>query len=587
MSKHLENFRERHKDDLNVKDLDKRLVELSALFEISQTLNSTLNLKNILDTILFVPMGRMMISKGIILFQQQPNDYKIENLKGLPLSLIDKTIHIVNLPEHPFLASQLDDAEEWVEFFKNFKIELLLPIISRRDFRGLIGFSKKLTGQGYSDEEIEFLSSLCNIAMQSIENALVFDQLNQVNRELDHKIQELNTLFEIGKELNQIFDQQDILKRLSYSLMGQMLVNQFFVALKENEQLRIVYKKGSRFTDEALAACLDFCHEMPELSAPEIIKDNERFKRLTEIGVHIIAPMMVQNRTDGYIFLGDKLDKSAYNSHNLEFLTTLANMAIISLENARLIQETIEKERLEEELNLARTIQQRLLPSQMPVINGFDVHGFNIPSRLVGGDYFDIIELNEKEFIFTIADVSGKGIPAALLMSNLQAALQTLSTEYYSLSEITSKLNSLILKNTTIEKFITFFILKLNIQNGYFEYVNAGHNPPFLFRRNSEVSTLNLGGIILGILANMPYETGHGQLQPGDCLVMFTDGLTEAMDNENNEFEEKRVIDFFQQHFLDWSAKELNERLYEVVIDFAGDPTKNDDFTILIIKASG
>ncbi|MCD4692016.1 MAG: SpoIIE family protein phosphatase [Calditrichales bacterium] len=584
MPHHLNSFKLRHQDEPNTAELDKRLLELSALFEISQTLNSSLNLKAILDNILLVPMGRMMISKGIILFQHEPHQYKIENLKGLPFSLIGKEIHITNAPDYPVLISELDTEDEWLDFFRNFKINLLLPLTSKRNFKGLIGFSGKLIGERYSDDEIEFLSSLGNIAVQSIENALIFDELNQVNRELDQKVQELNTLFEIGKELNQIFDQQNILKQLSYSLMGQMLVNQFIVALKNDDHFETAFKKGSLFNDKNLAVCLKFCGQIPELANPLMLTGEDKFKALYEIGVRIIVPMDIQNKIGGFIFLGEKLDESQFTKSNLDFLSTLSNMAMISIENARLFQETLEKQRLEEELNLAKSIQSKLLPAQMPQITGYDVHGFNFPSKQVGGDYFDVIQLNDNEYILTIADVSGKGMPASLLMSNLQAGLQTLCTERYPLNEMTAKLNNLIYKNTSIERYITYFMLKLNIQSGSIEYVNAGHNPPYLFSADGSYKTLDKGGIILGMMPNIQYETGYVEIKPGDCLTMFTDGVTEAMDDKDNEFEECRVIEFFEKFAAKYSSKELNMRLFEALTDFAGDPTQYDDVTILTVK---
>jgi sigma-B regulation protein RsbU (phosphoserine phosphatase) len=584
MSHYLDNFKERNQEQLKSDELDKRLIELAALFEISQTLNSSLNLKSILDNILFVPMGRMMISKGIILLEDHFQEYKIENIKGLPFSLVGKEIHIKKLPEHPVLISELDSDEDWIEFFKSFKIELLLPLISKRELRGLIAYSKKLTGQVYSDEEIEFLSSLANMAIQSIENALVFEKLNEVNRELDHTIQELNTLFEIGKELNQIFNESDILKQLSYSLMGQMLINQFFVALKTDGKFRIAFKKGSSFNSEALNSCREFCEKLPDIQDPTILHEDERFSELYEIGVRLIVPMVIQNENGGYIFLGEKLDKSRYSKGNLNFLNTLANLAMISLENARLFQETLEKQRLEEELNLAKSIQMRLLPSQMPKFEKLDVHGLNLPSKQVGGDYFDIIKLNEKEYLITVADVSGKGMPASLLMSNLQAGIQTLSLENYPLNVLTAKLNNLIYRNTSIEKYITFFVLKINIETGKIEYVNAGHNPPFLFTQHNEHRILEKGGIILGMMSDVEYETGHDKLTSGDCIIMFTDGVTEAMNENEEEFQEKRVIQFIKSNHKSFSAEELNAKLIDELKKFCGDPTRSDDVTIVTLK---
>ena len=585
MADHLESFKERNRSKIQTNKLNRRHIELLALFEISQTLSSSLNLKSILDTILLVPMGRMMISRGLVLLQEEPHEFKVKNIKGLPYSLVEKQIHISSFPDHPIFISSTEISEDWISFLSDSHIELILPLISKHKQRGFIGYGSKLNKLPYSDEEIEFLSSLSNIAVQSIENAIVFEQLNSVNRELDKKIQELNTLFEIGKEFNHIFDEQGILKQLSYSLMGQMLINQFFIALKTENDLKIVYKKGSHFTTDNLNKCMTFCNQMTDILQPVILSYNEKYEQLYEIGVRAIIPMNIQNENGGYIFLGDKLDKSEINKNNLEFLTTLGNMTMISIENARLFQETLEKQKMEEELNLAKNIQQRLLPAKMPSIPYYDVHGFNLASKQVGGDYFDVIKINSQEYILTIADVSGKGMPASLLMSNLQAGLKTLSFENNSLAEMTGKLNNLIHSNTSIEKYITFFILKINISNGRIEYVNAGHNPPLLFAADNSCRKLEEGGIILGMMKDVEFETGYDNLSRGECITMFTDGVTEAMDNNNTEFGEQSVLNYFRNHYRNQTSEQLNLGLLDQLKSFCGDPTTSDDVTILTIKS--
>ena len=585
MADHLESFKDRNLSKIQTEELDRRHIELLALFEISQTLSSSLNLKSILDNMLLVPMGRMMISRGLVLLQDQPHEFKVKNIKGLPYSLLDKLIHITAFPDRPIFISETGKNEDWVSFLSDFNIELILPLISKHEQRGFIGYGKKLNNQPFTDEEIEFLASLTNIAVQSIENAMVFEQLNAVNRELDKKIQELNTLFEIGKEFNHIFSEEGILRQLSYSLMGQMLINQFFIALKTDNAMKIVYKKGSHFTSENLSKCMQYCDKMTDIFQPVSLHENEKFDFLYEIGVRAIVPMNIQNESGGYIFLGEKLDKSDFTPNNLNFLTTLGNMTMISIENARLFKETLIKQTLEEELNLAKTIQQKLLPSEMPEIPGYDIHGFNIASKQVGGDYFDIIRINKNEYLLTIADVSGKGMPASLLMSNLQAGLKTLSFEKNTLAEMTVKLNNLIHSNTSIEKYITFFILKLDIATGKIEYVNAGHNPPILFSLDNKCRKLEAGGIILGMMKDVKFETGYDIIQKGECITMFTDGVTEAMDEENNEFSENGVIDYFQKFYRIRSSEKLNTGLLETLKSFCGDPTKSDDVTLLTLKA--
>jgi len=586
MPHYLNSFKARHQKITETDRLDKKLIELSALFEISQTLNSSLNLKSILDTILLVPMGRMMISRGIVLFEESPYDYKIVSLKGLPYSLLNKKIRINNPPQYPVLLDVESEKENWAEVLHDYKIQLLIPLISNKDFRGLFGLGPKLTKEEFLQDEIEFLSSLANIAVQALENARNYEKLNRVNRELDQKIQELNTLFEIGKELNRIFDQQDILKQVSYSLMGQLLINQFFVTLREEDQLKIIYKKGSSFNEEKIRHFEQRCDSLPEIPTPlKLEPDDEKFHFCYELGIRLIVPLIIQEKNEGYIFIGSKMNRQDFTKSEMDFLATLGNMTIISLENAHLFQETLEKKRLEEELNMARSIQEKLLPATMPKLEGYNIHGLNLPSKQVGGDYYDIIRLNENECLFTIADVSGKGMPASLLMSNLQAALQTLATERYSLSQITGKLNNLIYANTSIDKFITFFIMKLHLPSGKYEFVNAGHNPPYHFQQNGQYKTLDDGGIILGMMPDVAYETGLGQMSLNDGIIMFTDGVTEAMDTEEREFEEKRLIRFLEENFQRFRSEELNRHLIDRLEEFTGGTlTKTDDVTILTLK---
>ncbi len=581
---YLGSFRERHKNELQSDELDKRLLELSALFELSQLLNSSLNLKSILDNILLIPMGRMMLSRGIGLLKKENDQFKIVNVKGVSKDWLDKTVEIRNFPDEPLLVSEFESDFKWVGFFKELQIELLLPLLFQDENKGIIGFSRKLNAQPFTIDEIDFLSSLSNIAAQAIENALMFEQLKKLNRSLDQKIQELNTLFEIGKELNQIFDEPGVLKQLSFSLMGQMLVNQFFIVLRKNSEWQLAFNKGSLFPEAACKEVLSFCDQLSALNKPLMVNDEPEYSGLKELKIQLVVPMDIKGKVEGFIFLGPRMDQKPYDQLQLEFISTLANIAMISIENARLIQETIEKERLEEELNIARSIQDRLLPSGIPAVTDYDIHGLNIPSKQVGGDYFDIIRLNEEEIIFTIADVSGKGMPAALLMSNLQAGLHTLCDEHYTLAQITSKLNQLIFRNTSVERFITFFILKLNCSTGKFEYVNAGHNPPYILHPDQSITELLKGGLILGVMQNVHYEMGYGQFNRGDLLLMFTDGVTECMDPDQNDFSEQRVIEFLKTHGNKLSSKAFNELLVERLDQFAGGFPQMDDITLLTIK---
>ena len=586
MTDHLASFKERKNlEDTNSDDMDRRLIELSALFEISQTLNSSLNLQSILNNVLLVPMGRMMLGKGLILIKNEGNIFRIEAIKGLPHKLQGKEIEIPNLPTHSFFVNELEKEESWTTIFKEFKIELMIPIISRTDVIGLLGFSRKITGQSFSENEIEFLGSLTNIATTSIENALVFDQIQKVNRQLDHKIQELNTLFDIGKELNLTLDKDKILKLLSYALMGQVTVNSFIIALKEGDNFRTAMVKGSQFSLREGDVCEHLCELSGFLNSPHLRNDQSEFDdELSDAQVRVVVPMQIQNETQGYIFLGDKITKQPYLESDLEFLQTLGNVAIISLENARLFIETLEKQKLEEEMALARDIQARLLPKTMPDLSNILLHGINVPSKQVGGDYFDIINIDSNCLGITIADVSGKGMGAALLMSNLQASLQSLVKENYSLDKLVGRINNVIYQNTDPEKYITFFYGQLDKKTLTFDYVNAGHNPPYLLHKDGTMDELSTGGIILGMMPDMPYEIGACQLKKGDMLMLYTDGVTETMTLEDEEYEETRLINFLTRTGLSKKPEEINNDLILELEQFADGAPQSDDITILTLQ---
>jgi sigma-B regulation protein RsbU (phosphoserine phosphatase) len=586
MTDHLASFKERKNlEETNSDDMDRRLIELSALFEISQTLNSSLNLQSILNNILLVPMGRMMLGKGLILIKNEGNDFKIETIKGLPHKLQGKEIELPDIPTHPFFINELDKEVSWTLFFKEFKIELMLPIISRTDIIGLLGFSRKISGQSFTEDEIEFLGSLTNIATTSIENALVFDEIQKVNRQLDHKIQELNTLFDIGKELNLTLDKNKILKLLSYALMGQITVNSFIIALKEGDNFRTAMVKGGQFRLKEGDICEQLCRLSSFLNAPYLSKDQSEYDdELSKVQVKVVVPMQIQNETQGYIFLGEKITKQPYRESDLEFLQTLGNVAIISLENARLFIETLEKQKMEEEMALARNIQSRLLPKTMPDLDQMLIHGINVPSKHVGGDYFDIIDIEGNCLGITIADVSGKGMGAALLMSNLQASLHSLVNENYSLDKLVGRINNVIYQNTDPEKYITFFYGQLDMTTLSMDYVNAGHNPPYILHKNGTVDELVTGGIILGMMPDMPYEIGSCQLNKGDMLMLFTDGVTETMTLEDEEYEEHRLLDFLKKTGLAKNPEITNNDLIVDLEKFAAGAPQNDDITILTLQ---
>lgn len=565
-------------------DVDRKLLELSALFEISQLLNSSLNLTSIVDNILLSPMGRMMINKGLFLLHRSDSQYEIFTLKGLSRDLIGKKIALPELPLKPFLINELKTEQyPWLSFFTQFDIKLFVPIVLRNDVLGLVAFGKKLIGKDYIESEIEFLSSIANIAATSIQNGIVFEELRNVNAKLDKKIQELNTLFDIGKELNATLESAKIARLLSYGLMGEMMLNKFVILVRRHDEVQILEKRA--FPNMNIAhPSLEMLFNITQPYSLEDAESSDLNSELLQHDVAAVVPMLSQDRTKGILLLGQRISKKVYAKEELDFLYTLGNQAMISLENAWLFEDSLERKRLEEELLVARNIQIGLLPACFPDLETCEIYGVNISSKQVGGDYFDVLKVDEENYIVAIADVSGKGIPASLLMSNVQASLLALSTEVKAFELLVAKVNNIIYANTTADKFITFFGGILNIKNRTFTYVNAGHNPPYLVKSDSSLQTLDKGGLLLGLMPDVLYEFETIQLQPNEKIVMFTDGVTEAMNEKEEQFEEPRLEKLLQSR-SELSAKECTELIAQEVKIFEGTAPQSDDITVVVIKA--
>jgi phosphoserine phosphatase RsbU/P len=251
-------------------------------------------------------------------------------------------------------------------------------------------------------------------------------------------------------------------------------------------------------------------------------------------------------------------------------------------EEARAREEAlIHQQEQEREIAEAKAIQEKLLPREIPQMPGYEIASAWQSARLVGGDYFDILPLDEKTLGICIADVAGKGMPAALLMSNLQAAVRGLSSLTVAPDLLCSRLNSIVYRNTDSDRFITFFYAQLEGPLRRLAYVNAGHNAPFVVRSDGSHERLWDGGAVLGVFASRSYEMGTAQLSAGDRVILFTDGVTEACSPSGEEFGEARLLRLLTDH-LTLSADELQAKILAVVAEFSGGPWQ-DDATLLVL----
>lgn len=449
----------------------------------------------------------------------------------------------------------------------------------------LLCFGDKLDKTPYTDEERQYVSLVGSITANALMNAENMRSLREKTSFLDRKNQLLTTLFEINREFTTLLDKDEILKFLSLRLMGQLTVTKFALLMKNGHGTFDLTLNRLQVTTEqvvALNAAYQAQHEQYHNHADIALGTCSTLVP----SCALMVPMKVQNETKGLLLVGGKMNRQPFRAEEENFLEALAGTAMTALENARLFHEEIEKKRLEEELNIARQIQNGLLPTELPSLDGFDLAAFSLSSKQIGGDYYDVIPISaaNEEFMLVIADVSGKGTPAALLMANTQAALRVLTPLQLPMPEMVSRLNDMLFANTSSDKFVTFFAAKLNLLAKTLTFVNGGHNPPLLLHSDGTLDLLSEGGLVLGIMETiMPYEEKTVTLRAGDTVLMYTDGVSEALSPASEEFTEERTEASLRASAAEPAQAIVARMLADIETHVAG-ASQSDDITMIALK---
>ena len=328
--------------------------------------------------------------------------------------------------------------------------------------------------------------------------------------------------------------------------------------------------------------CCFFWDQLGERERSEIEEEEARWAR--DNHVSITLPMIARGELVGLLNLGQKGNREDFTGDDLEIFREAADQVAIYLQNIRLQYEYLEKKRLDKEFELARDIQSHLLPQALPIVPGLEIATHYQPCFEVGGDYFDIIPLEGSRTALAIADVSGKGAGAALLMANLQASLKMALNLPASLGEIVTRINHLFHQNALSTQFITFFIGAWDASTRSLEYVNAGHNPPLLHRLDGSLLRLYPTGIGLGIRSDSSYRMERLELQPGDTLTIYTDGIEDFFNPDGQAFGSGRLAEAILRH-AGQPPRAFIDLLFRDLDAFAAGERPNDDLTIIVARA--
>jgi sigma-B regulation protein RsbU (phosphoserine phosphatase) len=323
-------------------------------------------------------------------------------------------------------------------------------------------------------------------------------------------------------------------------------------------------------------------HAEPVIS-PDVRNDPRYINARERTRSEMVAPIISNDEVIGVFDLeSDQLN--AYSEDDLQVLMMLASQVAIIIEKVMLHEQLIEKKRLEGQLEVARQVQLELLPASDPVLEGFDISAYNFPTEEVSGDYYDWVRIHDDEIGIVVADVSGKGVPAALLMAFLRASLRAATHIGYSPHISMSKVNYLLWESIERNQFVTAFYGLLDASNRTLAYTNAGHNPPLLMDADGNASFIDRGGVPLGMFRDTRYYEYYLTLEPGELLLLYTDGVTEANNPEGQEYGTDRLVRALKdsRHL---SARALIEFIQHDVLEWTEGLGATDDITFFVIKA--
>ncbi len=388
----------------------------------------------------------------------------------------------------------------------------------------------------------------------------------------------LNALLEITQAINDNLSISHLLKRYESILKDELNIGRIAL-LKRNDGWDTILTTG---LDRDDVASIDVERDLLHIEEISFVTSspNERLKNFD-----IIIPVITQDTPLAYVLIGD-IDEEAEGISptikHLHFIQTISNVIIVAIENIRLFNESLRQEAMKKELELASRMQNMLIPenSSLPQDKHIHFNAFYHPHFSVGGDYYDCIALNKDEFGFCIADVSGKGISAAILMSNFQANLRALFTDEIPLEQLVTKLNDRVMESAKGEKFLTLFIGKYTVSRKELKYINAGHNPPILFeKKKGKLSMLRKGCVGMGMLDEIPkIESGTHTIEESSKLLCYTDGLVELVDDLGIEFGTEKI----EKHIS--NDRPIDKNIQEIIVGqriLSGNQAIFDDITIL------
>lgn len=399
--------------------------------------------------------------------------------------------------------------------------------------------------------------------------------LQDLEEALYQKQLQINCILNITQAINNNESAEELFNRFMTFLNREMSISKMIFLVWEDRE----WSCACRFNFENV----DFILKNPQLflEYKHISKLGDP-KRPEFDGISFIIPVRHKNEPIAFVLIGFG-DSNDDEYNKIKFITTISNVIAVAIENKRLFKRQVEQERMRQEMEVASQVQQMLIPTELPANKSYGISTFYQPHANVGGDFISCRELRKNTLAICIADVSGKGVPAALLMANFQAVYQSALNQFRDLKKMVGYINKQIYNITRSERFITCFFAVYNTEEGILRYVNAGHNPPVMCN-NGSVILLKEGTTLLGAFEDLPFlQVGEVCVEKGGILVCYTDGLVELKNSEGDFYQEQRLVDFICSNDVD-NDKEFTRLLLKEIDEFKGEAAYSDDIAVLTLS---
>ncbi len=529
---------------------------LQSLLESAKLLSSSLALPDLLAHLLRTVMGRLLVSKAVIAVTEDEGPMYVAFARGLPGLA----------PGDPFSE----------EVGRAAKLEQFFPIEQTGRPIGVLAIGRPARGS-LDAEDQDFVGALLGLAASSIANAQAHEATLRGREELQQTVQELRALIDLVRGLSASLQPDEIAQMLTLTLAGRWIVARHGVVTWRPGHAEVLRQKG--------------------LALQFMLEQQERWTQLTEPSLapadvplpagSLLLPLRSSSETFGVVVCGPRLNKQPYTDADIEFGAGLVAQAAVSLDNAWHFRDTVVRQQMEKEIELAASIQRDLFPAVLPQLRGCDISARNRQAKLVGGDYYDVLPVqgngSDLPHLLCVVDISGKGMFAALLMSNIQATLRALLNQKLSLSEVAQQANNLLHATTPANRYATAFLAQLDPVAGVCHWVNCGHNDGIVLRASGQVERLPCTGIALGMFPRMTYDEQGLELYEGDILTIYSDGVTEANNLAEEEFSFDRLVAVLKTN-QQRSATSIVDAVLSELDAFVGEAPQFDDITLMVMK---